>query len=107
MKALYISLILALPACILSTTESKASSGIIIFQDSTESMEAAKILLVRMDEINALDRSSLTSSEVRALRKELRRIKGDLKELKKGTYMPAEELIIILLIPLVIFNISD
>lgn len=101
MKTLYIALILALPAWILSTTE------IPISQDSTESMEVAKTLLIRMDEINAIDRASLTTSEVKALRKELRLIKGDLKELKKGTYMPAGKLIIILLVPLVIFNISD
>lgn len=107
MKTLYIALILALPAWILSTTETKATTGIPISQDSTESMEVAMTLLIRMDEINALDRASLTTSEVRALRKELRLIKGDLKELKKGTYISAGKLIIILLIPLVIFNISD
>ncbi|MGC1243861.1 MAG: hypothetical protein WA874_19865 [Chryseosolibacter sp.] len=107
MKTVYIALILTLLASILSTTVTKATTGFTILRDSTVSIEVAKILLIRMDEINALDRESLTSSEVRALRKELRLIKGNLKELEKGTYMPAGKLIIILLIPLVIFNISD
>ena len=106
MKNLFIFLILTLLASILSTTITKATIASTISRDSTTSIEVAKILLIRMDEINALDRGSLTSSEVKALRKELRLIKGNLKELKKGTYMPAGKLIIILFIPLVIFNIS-
>jgi hypothetical protein len=107
MKTLYAALIMTLLASILSTTETKATTGLTISQDSTERIAVAKILLIRMDEINALDKASLTQSQVSALRKELRLIKGDLKELKKGTYMPAGKLIIILLIPLVIFNIAD
>lgn len=63
-------------------------------------------MLSRLDEINALDRSGFTLPETRALRKEVRQIKGHLKELRKATYMPLGKLIIILLVPLVVFNIT-
>ena len=77
---------------------------ILLPSDSTQTIEFAKILLTRMDEINSMDKAKLSATELKKLKKELRGIKGDLKELDGGTYLPLGTLVIVLLVPLVIFN---
>jgi hypothetical protein len=106
MKTLYVSLILAM-LLLLSVTETKAKSDAPIALDSAQTIEVAKLLLIRLDEINVIDKSRLTTPETKALRKELRVIKGELKELHKGTYMPVGKLVILFLVPFIIFNITD
>lgn len=88
-----------------ATTELKAKTGIAHRPDSAQRIKIAKLLLTRLDEINAIDKSHLTKSETKSLRKELRLIKGELKELHKGTYVPAGKLVAILLVPFIVFNI--
>ena len=75
--------------------------------DSTQTMASAKVLLVRMDVINTMDKTHMKASELKALKKELRGIKGELKELDGGTYLPVGSLIILLLVPLVGFNLTQ
>jgi hypothetical protein len=106
MKTLYAPLVIAMLVSLLLTAETKAKNGIAIATDSTQTVESAKVLLVRLDEINATDKSILTRSETKALRKELRVIKGELKELHKGTYMPVGKLVVLLLVPIILFNIT-
>ena len=86
---------------------SSVTARTLLTPDSTQTIEFAKILLTRMDEINALDKANLSSIELKKLKKELRGIKGDLKELEGGTYLPLGTLVIVLLVPLVVFNISE
>ena len=106
MKRSYFYIILASVLTIVVTLETKAKTGINISPDSTQVVESAKRLLVRLDEINAIDKSHLTISETKALRKEVRLIKGELKELHKGTYVRVGKLAVLLLVPFIIFNIS-
>jgi hypothetical protein len=70
-------------------------------------MHEAKTLLTRLDEINTMDKSALNSRELKKLRKEVRSIKGDLKELDGGQYVLIGRLVILLFIPLVVFNLSQ
>lgn len=72
--------------------------------DSTQTIKFAKVLLTRMDEINSMDKADLSATELKKLKKELRGIKGNLKELDGGTYVPLGTLVIVLLVPLMIFN---
>lgn len=60
--------------------------------------EAAKALLLRLDEIKAMDKSTLTASERKKLRKETRSIKSQLREIKGGVYISAGTLILIALL---------
>ena len=106
MKTLYVSLVLTMLLLLFVNTETKAKTGIVTSVDSAHTVESAKVLLVRLDEINAIDKSLLTRSETKALRKELRLIKGELKELHKGTYMPVGKLVVLFLVPFIIFNIA-
>ena len=66
-----------------------------------ESKEANE-LLARLDVIKTMDKSDLKSSDKKALRKEVRSIKGRLKELGGGVYLSVGAIIIILLL-LIIF----
>jgi hypothetical protein len=75
--------------------------------DSAQTLESAKVLLTRLDEINAIDKAGLSSIEVRKLRKELRGIKGNLKELDGGVYLPIGTLAIILLVPFIVFSVAQ
>jgi hypothetical protein len=65
--------------------------------------EKAKSLLVRLDEINAMDKSDLKSSEKRSLRREVRSIEKQLKETSGGVYISVGALIIIVLLLIILF----
>lgn len=54
-----------------------------------------KIMYNRLDEIKAMDKSSLTSIEKKELRKEVRTIKANLKASNNGVYLSVGGLIII------------
>lgn len=60
--------------------------------------EEAEILLSRLEEIKAMDKSGLSSSEKKVLRKEVRSIKSDLKDIGRGVYLSVGSIIIIVLL---------
>jgi hypothetical protein len=55
-------------------------------------------MLNRLEEIKAMDKSSLKSSEKKELRKEVREIKSDLKASGNGVYFSVGAIIIIILL---------
>jgi hypothetical protein len=57
-----------------------------------------KVLLNRLDEIKAMDKSALTSVEKKELRKEVRAIKSELKSSGNGLYLSVGAIIIIILL---------
>ncbi|MDI5897591.1 hypothetical protein QLS91_10050 [Flavobacterium sp. LB2P84] len=57
-----------------------------------------KVLLNRLDEIKAMDKSSLNSSEKKELRKEVRAIKAELKSTGNGVYLSVGAIIIVILL---------
>jgi hypothetical protein len=107
MRTSYVSVLLATLLTVFANTEINAKTPIEISLDSIQAVEIAKDLLIRLDEINAIDRARLTTSETKSLRKERRLIKGELKELRKGTYVSVKRLVALLLVPIIIFNISQ
>lgn len=62
----------------------------------------AEVLLKRLDEIKALDKSEMTRPERRKLRKEVRTIKRELKDLGGGIYISVGALIIIILLLIIL-----
>jgi hypothetical protein len=58
----------------------------------------AEVLLNRLDEINTVDKSELNGAEKRALRKEVRGIKHELKQQNQGVYLSIGAIIIIVLL---------
>lgn len=57
-----------------------------------------KIMLNRLEEIKAMDKSSMKSSEKKALRKEVRAIKSQLRSSGNGVYLSVGAIIIIILL---------
>jgi hypothetical protein len=57
-----------------------------------------KVMLSRLDEIKAMDKSSLKSSEKKELRKEVRAIKSELRSTGNGVYFSVGAIIIIILL---------
>ncbi len=68
---------------------------------SAESPQA-QLLLNRLNEINAMDKSNLNSSEKKALRKEVRSTKKQLAEISGGVYLSVGAIIIILLVLIIL-----
>jgi hypothetical protein len=60
--------------------------------------ERAKVLLNRLEEIKAMDKSDLTRVEKKELRKEVRAIKSELKSTGNGIYLSIGAIIIIILL---------
>ena len=56
------------------------------------------VMLNRLDEIKAMDKSSMSSSEKRELRKEVKGIKKELKATGKGVYLSVGAIIVIVLL---------
>ena len=69
---------------------------------TTEMPAEVKAMLTRLDEIKAMDKSSLTASDKKELRKEVRTIKKNLKASGNGVYLSIGAIIIIILILILI-----
>ena len=81
----------------LSQAEKHASSISMVTTETVESVEA-RALFTRLNEINAIDKSTLKSSEKKNLRKEVRSIKSRLKELEGGIYLSVGAIILIVIL---------
>jgi len=80
-----------------SQLKAEATPTTMISTPSAESVKAT-VLLTRLDEINAMDKSAMKSSEKKELRKEVRAIKSELNELGNGVYISVGAIIIIILL---------
>lgn len=59
---------------------------------------AASALLLRLDEIKDMDKTKLEATDKKALRKEVRSIKRELKDISGGVYISAGALIVVLIL---------
>jgi len=78
-----------------------ASSAIIVPSSSkTNSTENPRVqqLLQRLEEIKGSDKSEMTRLEKKGLRKEVRGIKKEMKEVSGGVYLSVAAIIIIILL---------
>jgi diacylglycerol kinase family enzyme len=73
----------------------------VVIVKPVESAEV-KALLLRLDEINAMDKSDLKSPEKKDLRVEVRAIKHQLSETDGGLYLSVGAIIIILLLLIIL-----
>jgi len=67
----------------------------------TESSEA-KTLELRLNEINAMDKSKMKSAEKKSLRKEVKSINHKLREVGGGVYVSAGALILIVILLIIL-----
>jgi hypothetical protein len=82
-----------------TTTFAAAPVTTTLTADPTKEVPAeVKVLLNRLEEIKAMDKSNMTRAEKRALRKEVRAIKAELKSTGNGVYLSVGAIIIIILL---------
>lgn len=86
------------PTTLVAVTHSKT----VALATRTVESANANTLLSRLDEIWAMDRSSLNSSERKNLRKELRSLKSQLAVISGGIYISVGAVIVILLLLLLL-----
>jgi hypothetical protein len=84
-----------------SNAASKATTSTLVVPAPSESTEA-KALLVRLNEIKAMDKTNLNVSEKKNLRKEVRTIKHQLKEIGGGVYLSVGAVILIVILLIVL-----
>jgi hypothetical protein len=88
-------------------TSSAQAENLATDSSNNAALRKAKALVMRLDIINATDISELTKKEKRTLRKETRYIKGNLKELRGGRYVRTSLLVLLLLVPVSVFQLSE
>jgi hypothetical protein len=69
-----------------------------IVASKAEEKAHAETLILRLKEINAMDKSNLNSSEKKELRKEVKTIKRELRESNGGIYLSVGAILIIILL---------
>jgi len=82
---------------------SKPSSSLVATKpaDPAESPEA-NALLKRLDKINSLDKTKLSSTDKKNLRKEVRSIKHNLKEISGGIYVSVGVILLVAVLLIVL-----
>ena len=95
-----VTLAIAIPQHLIAdnTTVEASKTTTIIGKENKQ----AHILVSRLNEIQALDKSSLTFSEKKELRKEVRSIKSQLREIGGGVYLSVGAIIIIILLLIIL-----
>ena len=85
----------AIPAQVKAGNEKQAISTT---TTSTTASSEANVMLLRLNEIKAMDMQALNSAEKKQLRKEVRTIKSDLKAQAEGVYLSVAAILIIILL---------
>ncbi len=85
-----------------STITAKAINPIAITENPKEVPAEVKVMLSRLEEIKTMDKSAMTHSEKKALRKEVRTIKATLKASNNGVYLSVGAIIIIILLLIIL-----
>lgn len=102
MKKLAVCIMAALMLFAFTPMQAKpAPASAVATPIAVKTAETEEILL-RLDEINEMDRSTLNFTEKMNLRKEVRTIKSELKEREGGIYLSVGAAIIILILLIVL-----
>ena len=88
-----------IPTQLKAGTEATTSSVAVAKTESAE----ANALISRLNDINGMDKSKLSSSEKKELRKEVRSTKKKLKELNGGVYLSVDAIILIVILLIILF----
>ncbi len=84
------------------TTLAAEKAPITAVTNSDDVPADVKVMLSRLDEIKAMDKSSLNASEKKVLRKEVRVIKSALRSRGSGIYLSVGAIIIIVLLLIIL-----
>lgn len=85
-----------------SAATTKVAAPTSLVDQNPNATPEAKVLLQRLDDIDRLDKSNLKSTEKKALRKEVRSIKGQLEAMGGYVYLSAGAIILIIILIIVL-----
>lgn len=85
-----------------SAASSKTATPTSLVDRNPTASPEAKVLLQRLDDIDRLDKSDLKSAEKKALRKEVRSIKGQLDAMGEYIYISAAAIVLIVILLIVL-----
>ncbi|MDP1813200.1 MAG: hypothetical protein Q8K92_01990 [Leadbetterella sp.] len=105
MKNLTLSAIAVLLFFVVAPSQLKAASPterISVTEAKTLVEPRATVLQARLDELKAMDKSDMSFSEKRQLRKETRSIKKEMAQINGGVYLSVGAIIIIVLLLILI-----
>jgi hypothetical protein len=100
MKKLIAGLTIAILSCAFIPARSETVPAVVSTTHPSESA-AANVLIHRLNEINAMDKSTLIAPEKKALRKEVRSIKKELN-VNGGVYLSVGALLLIIILLIVL-----
>jgi nicotinate-nucleotide pyrophosphorylase len=101
MKKITIYIMTAVSLLSFVPTTSKAEANINSkekIEMTAEQAQQAQVMMNRLEEIKAMDKSNMTRTEKKALRKEVKTIKAAMSELSGGVYLSVGAIIIIVLL---------
>lgn len=101
MKKITIYLMTAVSLLSFVPTTSKAEANINSkekIEMTAEQAQRAQVMMNRLEEIKAMDKSNMTRVEKKALRKEVKTIKMAMSDLSGGVYLSVGAIIIIVLL---------
>src|SRR4051812_14387718 len=98
MKKFILSIATSCLLALVVPQETKAITPDPVRTENTVPSEEAQKLINRLEEINAIDKSSLSRDEKKALRHEVREIKHSLRDIGGGVYISVGTLILILIL---------
>ena len=99
---IYLMMMVLSLSVIPTTISAKEKNPTAITANPTEVPAAVRVMYDRLEEIKAMDKSSMTSVEKKELRKEVRAIKANLKATNNGVYLSVGAIIIIILLLILI-----
>ena len=104
MKKMALSLLTLILSLTFVPSEIKAETNVLAANRSTSTTEnaEAKVLLTRLEIIHNMDKSNMSASEKKNLRKEVKSIKKQLKAVGGGIYLSAGAVIIIILLLIIL-----
>ena len=85
-----------------TTMSAKEKNPTAITNNTKEVPAEVKIMINRLEEIKAMDKSSMTAVEKKELRKEVRTIKSSLRSSNSGVYLSVGAIIIIILLLIIL-----
>ncbi|MEI8225169.1 MAG: hypothetical protein WCG82_04515 [Bacteroidota bacterium] len=91
-----------IPLQSIAATTAEPSSLVVTKPPEPAESAEAKALVLRLNEINAMDMSKLKSSEKKNMRKEVRSIKHELREIGGGVYLSVGAILLIALLLIVL-----
>ena len=86
----------------LQTIAATTTAPTTVVDSKTTDAVKAKTLMLRLDEIKGIDISTLNSSDKKTLRKEVRTIKHELREISGGVYLSVGAIILIVLLLIIL-----